>query len=166
MPLKFGRLRRKSLNAAQGPLVDDMLLTELTRRSPRQIKLVGAKDVTAVIGVEQQKQLLGCSDSACLVEIGSALGASHMLNSTLGKLGSKFVLNVTLLEVSNAQALHRDSLYLEGNEDALIGGVVQLTTRLTASEGWLEGARWAAAAARHNRPRFNDRTGPDTLAGV
>jgi hypothetical protein len=138
------------IEAAKGPLLDDMLLTELSKRTPRAIRLIGARDVTAVLGMESQKQLAGCTESSCLIEIGNALGASHLLSVSLGRIGKQVVLNGTLLDVKHADAVYRDTLYLGETEDALIDGVRKLATGLVASSGWRDGAAWTGEVSLGN----------------
>jgi len=149
------------IEQSEGTLVDDMMLTELSRRAESKIKIIGSKDVTAMLGHEQQKQILGCTDSACLVEIGNALGASHMISTSLGKLGARFVFNLTLLDVTSASAVHRDSLYLGSTEEELIDAVGKLTDNLVASEGWRAAAAWAVPT---EQPAATDENGAGSAA--
>ncbi|MFH1810449.1 MAG: hypothetical protein ABIJ09_17040 [Pseudomonadota bacterium] len=151
------------VDPAKGPLLDDMLLTALTRRTPAQIQVVGSKDVVSVLGHEEQKQLLGCSDQSCLAEIGSALGASHILSATVGRIGEKIVVSGTLLDVSNATAVHRETLYLGETEEELIEAMTTLSDKMAASPGWRAGVTSSGTVDPQSSPLL---WGGVALAGV
>lgn len=74
----------------------DDLAQQLTRRG---VKVMSPSDIRALIGVERQKQLLGCDDdtSSCLAELGDALGADGVVTGNLGKFGDSFQLNVKIV---------------------------------------------------------------------
>jgi hypothetical protein len=142
----------KGVEIANVPLLDDMLLTELSKANPAQVRLIGAKDVAAMVGVEMQRQLAGCGDSGCLIEVGNALGASHLVTVSLGRIGRQLVLNGALLDVKETRTLFRDSLYLGETEESIIGGMRDLAKNLAASPGWQEGIAWTRAESVQNKP--------------
>jgi len=61
-------------------------------------KVMGMKEISTLLGVERQRQLLGCSESSCFTELAGALGARYVLQSTVGKVGSDYVVSVRLLD--------------------------------------------------------------------
>jgi hypothetical protein len=55
--------------------------------------------VTAILGLERQKELLGCSDgSSCTTELLQALGADFLLTGTLARLGGLLQVNLKVLD--------------------------------------------------------------------
>jgi hypothetical protein len=70
---------------------------------------MSSNDIGALLGVERQKQLLGCSDDkgSCLTELAGAAGARFVLSGSLAKLGDVFQLNLTTLDSRNAQPIGR-----------------------------------------------------------
>jgi TolB-like protein len=72
----------------------------------RGLKVVTAKDIAALIGVERQKELLGCSTTSatCDAELVQALGSDYLLTGTIAKLGSLIQVNVKLLDPGTGQA--------------------------------------------------------------
>src|SRR5581483_5052449 len=49
--------------------------------------VVAARDITMLLGLERQKQLLGCSgESTCIAELGAALGCNAVLMADLARL--------------------------------------------------------------------------------
>lgn len=124
------------LDAKQGRLLDDFFLAELTRFAPKGVKIMGSSDVEAMLGQIEKKQLMGCDDTSCFVEIGQALGASHIVTATLGTMGSKYLVNIKLLDVDKATVLFRESAVREGNAEAAVLAVGEMARRLAASRGW------------------------------
>jgi hypothetical protein len=66
-------------------------------------EVISPADLQAMIGLERLKDLVGCeSDTACLTELGGALGADLLIGGSVGKLGK--IYNVTLSLVDNNEA--------------------------------------------------------------
>ena len=72
-------------------------------------KVVAGADLLALIGFDKQKQLLGCTDNSCLVQIGGALGVDFLLTSEVAAVGDRWLLTTTLLDVVKASALARST---------------------------------------------------------
>ena len=70
-------------------------------------EVMSASDIRTLLGVERQKQLLGCGDSSCTAELSGALGARFVLQSTLTKLGDSYQLSLQMLDSSKAQTVAR-----------------------------------------------------------
>lgn len=124
------------IDKEQGRLLDEVVLGELSAIVPEDIRFVGSADLAAVLNHEQQAQLLDCSETTCLVEIGNALGATHILVPTLGKMGAKFIVTSKFLKVSDATVLHRKVLYTDDNEEKLLMAIRSVVHDLGKSQGW------------------------------
>jgi TolB-like protein len=96
--------------------------------------VISQADVTAMLGFEKQKRMLGCSeDSSCLAEIGGALGADYVLSGQVGQIGSRNHLSFQLLESRKARVLARSARFSERDEDALAGAAQQTVAELFAA---------------------------------
>jgi hypothetical protein len=84
-----------------------MVVTSEAERFP--LKVVAGADLSALMGFEQQKQLLGCSDSSCLAELGGALGVDYLLSVQVSEVGDVWLLSATLLDVIKANSIKRVS---------------------------------------------------------
>jgi hypothetical protein len=91
---------------------------------------ISQSEITALLNVQKQKQLLGCADESCLAEIGGALGAKLVLNGTLGKLGDSYVLSLQLLDTHKGKIQARESRTIGGSLEALVAAAKDLTHRL------------------------------------
>ena len=78
---------------------------------------ISQSEIGALLGVERQKQMLGCGDASCLAEIGGALGAKLVLSGSLGKVGESYVLQLQLLDTGKAQVKARESKTVTPGKD-------------------------------------------------
>jgi TolB-like protein len=91
---------------------DAKLATALTRLvtaelgKDSRLEILSREDVTALLGLERQRQLLGC-DNSCLTEVGSALDARWLVNGSISALGAGFLVTAQLLDTSQARILNR-----------------------------------------------------------
>ncbi|MBL8917667.1 MAG: hypothetical protein JNJ54_02310 [Myxococcaceae bacterium] len=71
----------------------------------RGLSVITAQDISTVLGVERQKQLLGCGEdtSSCLVELGNALGAELILTASIAKLESTWQVNLRVLRAGDGK---------------------------------------------------------------
>jgi len=70
-------------------------------------RVLAGTDMVALIDLDRQKQMLGCSDSSCLTEIGGALGVDLLLTSEVSEVGGLWLISLSLLNVTRAQAIAR-----------------------------------------------------------
>jgi hypothetical protein len=69
-----------------------------------RVKVVTQKDIAQVLGIERQKELLGCADdgSSCMAELADALGVDGVLNGTIAKTSIGYLLNVKVVRAKDA----------------------------------------------------------------
>ncbi len=97
----------------------DHLNQQLTLRGAQ---VMSAKELGALIGLERQKQLLGCSESAsCLAEIGNALGVDGLLLGSVGKFGDEYQLNMKIVSSKDGRTLGAHSERVLGEKGVLDG---------------------------------------------
>lgn len=85
------------------------------------VEVITSGEIANLLGHEKQKQLMGCSeDSGCLANIASALGTDFLLAGQVGKIGSRFNLSLTLLDLRSSKVVQRASKLCEATEDALV----------------------------------------------
>jgi len=113
----------------QGTGIDADLLPTLTEilsvemDALGKFKVIAGRDVQSMLGFEKQKDMMGCTDAACLAEIGGALGVDRMVASHIGKVGSTFVVNIKLINIRMADTEARVYQTVRGEVDALIEAV-------------------------------------------
>lgn len=68
----------------------------------RGVKVTTRNDMSQVLGVARQKQLLGCSsDTSCLVELAGALGVAALLGGTVAKTESGYLSTLKVIDASD-----------------------------------------------------------------
>lgn len=75
----------------------------------RGLKVQTPQDLSAVLGLERQRQLLGCGQESCIAELAAALGVDAMVLGQVGKIDGRYSLNVKLLETKGAQTVVSDA---------------------------------------------------------
>lgn len=86
--------------------VVDSFVTHFTQQlAGKGFQVTTPAEVTAVLGLERQKQLLACSEEGCDTEIASALGVDALITGSIGKIGSGYLLNIKIIRAKDASAL-------------------------------------------------------------
>jgi len=86
--------------------LSEQVLTELSRTGA--LELTGASDLVTLLGIERQKQLMGCNTEACLVELTQALGAPWVVQGAFARSGGALRVDLKLLRASDGKAVFRD----------------------------------------------------------
>jgi hypothetical protein len=100
------------------------------------LHIVTQREMSALLGLERQKQLLGCSDAAssCMAELASALGADAVALGDIARLdGGKYQVNLKLLNATTGQVLSTRAGRVEGEEaltDALSRAAYEMGVEL------------------------------------
>lgn len=108
--------------------LDDMLLTELSRRPGYEV--LGSSDVKRLLGQAALAQACGGDADACVAELGGALGASLIVSTSLARLETKYLVNMKLIDSEHARVLERRSERVDANTDALATAVQRLAASL------------------------------------
>jgi hypothetical protein len=59
-------------------------------------QVITTSDIETVLGVERQKQLMGCGESSCFAELGGAIGADYIVHGELGSVSHDTAVTLTL----------------------------------------------------------------------
>ncbi|MBI5525843.1 MAG: hypothetical protein HY897_05870 [Deltaproteobacteria bacterium] len=121
------RPQGKGLAETAGVLTD-LVLQDM--HDLKRFRVIGQKDVNQMLSIEQQKQLAGCSDTSCLVEIAGAMGTRYTIDGSLGAVGTASVLSLTLVDVSRAEVLAKKTAVVKGQREQLLSEVHKLMKEL------------------------------------
>lgn len=116
--------------------------------------VVSTQEVQTVVGVERQRQLMGCSDDAqsCLAELAGALGAEFVLSGSLARIGESYQLSLQTLDSRKAQPIGR-AVRIADSLDALRAQLPYPVSEATATplppppSRWLSYGLWTGGAA-------------------
>ncbi|MBX7116503.1 MAG: hypothetical protein K1X64_19415 [Myxococcaceae bacterium] len=120
-PVKIAAVGLSALNMPDkaAEFYTDHLNQQLTLRGAQ---VMSAKELGALIGLERQKQLLGCSESSsCLAEIGNALGVDGLLLGSVGKFADEYQLNMKIVSSKDGRTLGAHSERVLGEKGVLDG---------------------------------------------
>lgn len=120
---------------AQGTadLFTDALVGELRRRG---LEVLTDGDIAAVLGVERNRQMLGCSDATCLAEIGGALGVDRIVHGSVGRIGGSLVVNLSSVDSKRGIAVASASGRLQSESDeAFLDALPRLVADLLREGG-------------------------------
>ena len=124
------------------------------------LDIVTARDIGLALGIERQKQLLGCAndDASCMAELAGALGAEVLLRGDLLHVGEKYTLVVKIIRARDGHEIASGTVrgtesdiedWIEANAARLTDQVVEQQRGRPARAGpsWLRFAATAAAVA-------------------
>jgi len=83
-----------------------------------ELEVVTQDDLSAVLGLERQKQLLGCADEGtqCLAELGAALGADGILRGEVARVGAAWHGSLKVLSAKDGRSLAARQVTAAGEE--------------------------------------------------
>jgi len=99
MPLVNG----EGVSESTADAVTDSVAGEL-RRIPG-LQVLTRKEVSAVLSLDRQKQLLGCQSDSCLAELGGALDVERLITGNVAKLGQSWILHLQLVDARKVVTL-------------------------------------------------------------
>ena len=102
-------------------LVGNFMLAQLD--TVAGLKTFAKEDVETMLGVEKQRDALGCVEVSCMAEIGGSLGADLILYGEVGLLGSHYNVNVTVVHARAGGVGSRVGKLLPRDDDALAAAV-------------------------------------------
>jgi hypothetical protein len=129
-------LKAASLTPAEAQAITGLVTASLSEYDA--LEVVSGADVRQMLELEGQKQQLGCEqDMSCLAEIAGALGARIVAYGQIEKLGSRYLLNLTLQDTKAGKSVGRIALQgdsLDGITTALPNEVHKMTSPFLESE--------------------------------
>jgi hypothetical protein len=119
------------------------------------LPVVTAQEIAALLGIERQKQLLGCTDSteSCMAELGNALGCDLVVRVSVAKLPDAVRANIqvlsavdTLVKTELSVATDEKRLFAE-LDDAAAVLADRLIPKPPMTKGTVRKLFWVPAAA-------------------
>ncbi|MBL8912614.1 MAG: hypothetical protein JNM17_18115 [Archangium sp.] len=108
---------------------EDHLIEQLASQG---LKVMSGRDVAALLGVERQKQLVGCSESSCAIELANALGVGSILLGSIARLDGILIADVRVLESGSGKRLASHSV--RANSDSAFLEKLDELARVLASQ--------------------------------
>ena len=110
-------LRALGVKASEAEIMTSEVRTQAVRAG--RYTVVAPEDMAA-IGAELERQLAsGCDETSCIAELGGALGAQFLVTGTIGKLGSRYTINLKLVDIEQVRAVRTENVRAKGLEALL-----------------------------------------------
>jgi len=106
MRLAILDLKPQNVSGPTASMVSDLLRTELFNTG--LFRVIERSEMESVLK-EQNLQLTGCTDTECAVQLGKILSARKMLIGTIGRLGTKYIINARIVDVERGEMEFGDS---------------------------------------------------------
>jgi hypothetical protein len=91
----------------QASAMEELIAADVARAG--RYEVLTSSDVGAMLSVERQQELAGCTENTqCLQEIAAALGSGRMVVATLGKLGNDLVVGLKVIDFATGKVLRRE----------------------------------------------------------
>lgn len=92
-------LEAVDLDPKKAEFLNNFFAEQLGKKTDERVRVITQSEVAALIGLERQKQLLGCSESSaeCLAEISGALGVDALIVGNVARFGSEYAVTVRVL---------------------------------------------------------------------
>lgn len=100
------------VSAEDASVIGNALQSEVTALDAYSV--TGQSEIRTLLGLERQRELLGCADDAtreaCYAEIGGALNAERAISGDVQRVADVLVLTASLVDLKSAKVLSRETL--------------------------------------------------------
>jgi TolB-like protein len=129
-----GGISEKQMDA-----LGDLLANEI--RDLGGYRVIGKSDIRAAIDFESQKTLLGCTDAACIAELGGALGVRYVVVGNVSLFGDLYLVNLKILDVEHIRVAKGISKKVSGGQSKLIDALSGAARELMEGAGLKTGSK-------------------------
>lgn len=98
------------------------------------VKPITKREVAALLDVERQKQLVGCTDDSCLSSVVGALGVQKIVSGQIGKVEHSYVLTLHLLDARTAKVEGRVVRTVPVESEGLVAAAKSAVTDLIGAQ--------------------------------
>ena len=100
--IKVLDLEVENISESEGKLISDLLGSALI--SQKHVKVIDRNQREKLLS-EMEFSLSGCMDESCQLEIGRMLSADGIIAGSIGLAGSRYIMNIRLLDAETSEAL-------------------------------------------------------------
>ncbi|MBL8954818.1 MAG: hypothetical protein JNK82_28835 [Myxococcaceae bacterium] len=133
------------VSAEQAQNLTAVIAAELGRYD--HVRVISSREIVMLLGVERQKELLGCADESCITQLAGGMGAEKILSGQLGTVEQSLVFTLQLTDVRSARVDGRVVKVVPAGKNLLVDAVRAAVTSLMGT-----------ATSRNQAPRVSVRT--------
>lgn len=131
-PLKLAvpSLSVVDVDSQRGSFLAEHLAQEL---SDEGAQVVSAQDLTVMLGLDRQRQLMGCNGGKCVTELAGTLGVDALVTGNVARVsGERYQLNLRMLDAASGQRVRTYTKRVVGFE-ALLDEISRAAKLLVAA---------------------------------
>ncbi len=137
-------------------VIADVIAEHITKLG--DVRVVSKADIAALLNLEKQRRLAGCTDKECFAEVAGALGMPWMVTGNASILGKSAILNLKLIDVESAYVAGRATRRIQGDVEDLLyevpGAVEALFEKVGDRFGFALGAHEVKSASKRRQSIF------------
>lgn len=139
-----------NLDEKTGELFVDALGVQLLKNGAQ---VISQKEIAAVVGLERQKQIMGCGDDqgSCMAELADALGVDGILTGSIGKTSGGFAFTLKVIASNSGKTLAAETTRVK-TDDELLDWMEAAAGRIVRDVRQSLGRTGTAAAQRAPEP--------------
>lgn len=116
-------------------------LTASVRSEKRFSRVMAANQVSSVLNLESQRQLMNCTSSDCMAEIAGALGVDFLISCQVGTLGTVWIINASLIRHRNAEVIGSVSQKVDASDRGALATAIPLLVKELLDDGGIPGGQ-------------------------
>ncbi|MBD3420890.1 MAG: hypothetical protein GF398_12290, partial [Chitinivibrionales bacterium] len=116
------------VSQGEAELISDRLRVELFRTG--SVNVMERDQMQEILKEQGFQQSGACTDEACLVEVGQLLGVKSLVTGSIGKLGSIFMVNLRMIDVSTARISKVVSKDIRGEIEEVVDYLPEIAAQL------------------------------------
>ena len=89
----------------------------------KRYSVIGQKDLDKMMSWEQNKQLKGCTDTSCLIQIAGAMGANYYVEGSIGAMGDGYFVTLKLMDTASVRIMERVTEQTKRDENAAVSAI-------------------------------------------
>ena len=125
-------------------IIEEQMANEVGKTG--KFSVIGRDDINRMLDAMQSKQMMGCTELSCYVELGGAMGADLMIAGTMDRVGATYLVTVKLINIASAEVLARESESIKrATPEELVEVATALVERMFAPKRPHRTWMWATA---------------------
>jgi hypothetical protein len=112
---------------ATNKILNDFFATDLRQQG---LEVITRADVQAALGIERQKELLGCNDTQCLADLGGAMGSDYIASGSVAVLDDETAISLQLIDTRGVEVNRVGARAKGKSASALLSLLEVLATQL------------------------------------
>jgi formylglycine-generating enzyme required for sulfatase activity/TolB-like protein len=126
--LVFDLVPENGVSQSTANLLTEVVIDNASKE--KKYKVIGQKDISKMMSWEQNKQMAGCSESSCMVQVAGAMGADYYIEGSVGVVGDRYIITIKFIDTASVAVIDRGTKMVAKDENVMVDAVVQLVAEV------------------------------------